>query len=155
MWRWASSITVSSERCCFLGFSCPRSPLAAAGGQAVVQGVAEGLGGLQDLRAAGGQRLLGTLPEELQPPLPPAHLRDAGRACLPPAAPPRRGRDGQAAGVRRPAGGGPDRLRALRGCRNKQCYFENSLLLPLVAMPAETSILLINTIYYYYYISGE
>lgn len=92
------------------------SSLAAAGRQTVVQRIAERLGGLQDLRAARREGLLGPLPEQLQPGLP-AHLGDAGSASLPPAAHPSLGRDGQAAGVNHPAGGGTAGLHALKGRR--------------------------------------
>lgn len=92
------------------------SSLAAAGRQTVVQRIAERLGGLQDLRAARGERLLRPLPEQLQPGLA-AHLGDAGSASLSPAAQSRLGRDGQAAGVNHPAGGGAAGLHALKGCR--------------------------------------
>lgn len=107
--RWASSPL------------CPPPPLAgsslaAAGRQTVVQRIAERLGGLEDLRAARGDGFFRTLPEQLQPGLP-AHLGDAGSASLPPAAHPRLGRDGQAARVNHPAGGGAAGLHALRGCR--------------------------------------
>lgn len=92
------------------------SSLAAAGRQTVVQRIAEGLGGLQDLRAARREGFLRPLPEQLQPGLP-AHLGDAGSAYLPPAAHPRLGWDGQAAWVDHPAGGGTAGLQALKGYR--------------------------------------
>lgn len=99
---------------------CPALPrragsaLAATGRQAVVQRVAEGLGRLQDLRPTRGEGFLRALPEQFQPRLP-AHFRHAGAASLPPAAEPRRGRDGQAARVHHPAGGRTARLQALGG----------------------------------------
>lgn len=90
------------------------SALAAAGRQAVVQRVAQRLGGLQDLGAARGQRLLRSLPEQLQPGLP-AHLGHAGGPHFPPAAQPRLGRHGQASRVHHPTGGGAAGLHVLRG----------------------------------------
>lgn len=99
------------------------SSLAAAGRQAVVQRIAQRLGSFQDLRAARGQGFLRPLPEQLQPGLP-AHLGDAGRARLSPAAHARLGGDGEAARVHHPAGGGAAGLHALRGKQTggKQCY---------------------------------
>lgn len=106
--RWASSPLLPPP-------SLAGSSLAAAGWQTVVQRIAERLGGLQDLRAAWGEGFLRPLPEQLQSGLP-AHLGDAGSAILSPAAKPRLGRDGQAAWVSRPAGGGTAGLHALKGC---------------------------------------
>lgn len=90
------------------------SPLAAAWRQAVVQRIAQGLRRLQHLRAAGRQRLLRSLPEQLQACLP-GHLGDAGGAGLSSAAPPRLGRDGQAARVHHSTGGRSASLHALEG----------------------------------------
>lgn len=98
------------------------SSLASAGRQTVVERIAERLGGLQDLRAARGERLLRPLPEQLQPGLP-AHLGDAGSPSLPPADP-RLGRDGQAARVARWPGGGAAGLHALKGCTVGRETFE-------------------------------
>lgn len=97
-----------------------RSALAATGRQAVVQRVAEGLGRLQDLRPAGGQGLLRTLPEQLQPRLP-THLGHAGTSGLGPAAEPRLSWDGQAAWIHHPAGGGTAGLQALGGAEGGSC----------------------------------
>lgn len=88
------------------------SALAAAGRQAVVQRVTEGLGRLQHLRPARGQRFLRTLPKQFQPRLT-AHFGHAGSASLSPAAHSGLRRDGQAARVHHPTGGGSAGLQAL------------------------------------------